>query len=803
MSKMSRVEILRAVVVKLTPMLAGKGLRVTQIGTQAFCRWDKAGKPVQINIPFITHDADEQFCRAIQGFIDHEVAHVLFTDWAVPPLAAQRGAEKAKEMNHEPKAAAVRMHSLHNIVEDTFIERKMCERFKGTGYNLDQLYEIFLKRITAKAVEETKGNPAEQFNVLLVPIIRAWSGQSEFQRFLDAGGHWEGNEYVKALADGLPQRVIDSIATAKNSWDCLDIAEALYNVLYPKIEPPAAAPPSPISSPSDEESEDASDEKSDSKTGSGSATEKPEDKDDKGSKGETKDTDDTSKDKGDGKAEKDEKDEADDAGADKADGGDDGEDDGEASEPEDEGPGDAGEDPGTGDEEPAGEEADDTADYDAGGEDEPDSDTDGDDRGDDDDETDSEAEDDEDDGEDTDGDEAGGKAGSDAANDDSDDDDGSEPSAAGEPGDDDAGEQGSGKGAGGESAEESDLEGGEAVATVKSPFGDIDVDPTRDIAKVIATMIGDEALRETRGADYRILTRDWDRIEVPKEDKARPVRTREIERLEEETRHMIGPMQKSIERMMAARSLVTKVPGYRSGRLHGGSLYRLAVSDDRVFRRTHVNHSKETAVTLLIDNSGSMSGRKVETAMKSGYALSQTLERVDVKNEAIGFTAYAPSREQIAVKEEEEERIGLPFHRYEPIYMPLYKGFDERLSPDIKKRFVMGYNGTVSLSGNIDGESVRYAGHRLLRRPEVRKVMIVLSDGMPAGHSMAAYHGGTLNSDLHNAITELEKQNVEVIGLGIMTEAVATFYKKHSILHNLDALPKIVIGELQRILSAA
>src|ERR1700712_587471 len=101
------VEILREVVVKVTKLLAGQSIQVTQRGAQAYARADKSGKPYLVNIPFIPDTATPGFLAAIQGFIDHEVGHILFTDWSVQ-----------KTIGKDAK-----LHSCWNIIEDPFIER--------------------------------------------------------------------------------------------------------------------------------------------------------------------------------------------------------------------------------------------------------------------------------------------------------------------------------------------------------------------------------------------------------------------------------------------------------------------------------------------------------------------------------------------------------------------------------------------------------------------------------------------------------------------------------------------------------
>src|SRR5205085_9393784 len=103
------------------------GVRVTQQGTQAFVETDpKTNKPRRVNIPHIADNATESLIFAIQGFIDHEVSHILHTDFTVP------------------NGLPAHKFSIWNIVEDTYIERAMAKRFPGAHYNLERLHEFFI-----------------------------------------------------------------------------------------------------------------------------------------------------------------------------------------------------------------------------------------------------------------------------------------------------------------------------------------------------------------------------------------------------------------------------------------------------------------------------------------------------------------------------------------------------------------------------------------------------------------------------------------------------------------------------------
>jgi cobalamin biosynthesis protein CobT len=202
----------------------------------------------------------------------------------------------------------------------------------------------------------------------------------------------------------------------------------------------------------------------------------------------------------------------------------------------------------------------------------------------------------------------------------------------------------------------------------------------------------------------------------------------------------------------------------------------------------------------LVDNSGSMGGRKTKTAMSAAYALSSTLERVKVAHECIGFTTGSggPGYSSSVISAE-SHRIGRSFSRTEPVYMPIFKTFEERLTPVVKKRFAEAVGNQNFLANNIDGEAVETAYMRLLKRKERRKVLIVLSDGFPACYGNAS----ELYSHLHKAVADATKSGVQVIGIGIMSNAVKTFYPNHVVLNELEKLPLTVMGELKRILTAA
>jgi hypothetical protein len=723
------IVILREVVGKLTQLLAGQGLVVTQRGTQAYVRTDPVTlKPLSVNIPNIPDNASDDLILAIQGFIDHEVGHILFTQWTIILSI------------HDNK----KLTALHNIVEDTFVERMIGKKFPGALYNLGRLHEFFLNKLTEPALAKVKGNPELEFRVLLVPLFRAWSGQKVFQDFIDKH---VSSPLLKDFMSKMPADVIARIPDLKSSADALEVAQVAYEILTPKEEEEKEPEPSKKKE-KKEKSKSKKKEKSEDDGGEGSATEKPEDEEDEGTEGESAEPSEGES------GEDDSEDEGENAEIDEdADRDDDGEPEEVPPVSEDDSAEEDGDADGESDDEESGE-------AEGGSSEETDHDDDSE--------------------EESDRDDDGGAGGDPDETDEEDGDSGSK--------NDD---------------EESETSVEERPRP-KSMDRPIEVEDGDTFDGKIAESISEEAIEALGDAEYRIYTRDWDRIEKLKvEDK--DYKDAWLTQLDDETLHMVGPMQKDIERMMAAKSHVLKIPGFRSGRLHSAGLHRLKAGDDRVFRRKMIHKSKETAVTLLCDNSGSMAGSdrkgdttKMHIAMASAYALATTLDRLGIPCEVLGFTTYY-ERAVHAYYDEiraEEARIKLRFTRYEPLYIPIYKEFSERMAPQIRKRFAAAEN-VVAMQQNVDGESIEIAAQRLAQRPEERKVLIVLSDGNPACSSGESHK---IDPHCKAAVEKTMKAGIETIGIGVLDTAVRRFYPKHIILNDLKELPALVMGELKRIL---
>jgi cobalamin biosynthesis protein CobT len=262
--------------------------------------------------------------------------------------------------------------------------------------------------------------------------------------------------------------------------------------------------------------------------------------------------------------------------------------------------------------------------------------------------------------------------------------------------------------------------------------------------------------------------------------------------------HMIGPLQKDLQRAIAARSQAIWTGGHRRGQLHGASLARVLTGRDDVFRQKQVSRTKDVAVSLLVDGSGSMwQHGKIKVASYAAYALSAVLDNIGITNEVLAFSTQDFSSRTHKAMSEEARQHSLHYSRGAALEIRILKSFAERMTPLVRRRFALLSQGDAMMQENVDGESVQIANHRLQQQRATRKVMMVLSDGMPAvnGHRSAI-----LAKHLKEVVKQIEKRGTDVVALGILDPSVKQFYDRALVLNSVDELPSLVMKELHRLL---
>lgn len=206
---------------------------------------------------------------------------------------------------------------------------------------------------------------------------------------------------------------------------------------------------------------------------------------------------------------------------------------------------------------------------------------------------------------------------------------------------------------------------------------------------------------------------------------------------------------------------------------------------------------KDTVVSLLIDNSGSMRGRPISIAAISTDVMARTLERCGVKVEILGFTTRSwkggKSRD-LWLRNERPENPG----RLNDLRHIIYKSAD---APWRRTRINLGLMLKEGLlKENIDGEALLWAHKRLMQRPEKRKILMVISDGAPVDDStLSSNPPSYLETDLHNVIHWIEKKKqVELSAIGIGHD-VTKYYRRAVTLTDAQDLAGAMIDRLTEL----
>ena len=209
---------------------------------------------------------------------------------------------------------------------------------------------------------------------------------------------------------------------------------------------------------------------------------------------------------------------------------------------------------------------------------------------------------------------------------------------------------------------------------------------------------------------------------------------------------------------------------------------------------------RDTVVTLLIDNSGSMRGRPISIAAISADIMARTLERCGVKTEILGFTTRAWKGGQSREKWLADQRPALP-GRLNDLRHIVYKRADEPWRRARKALGLMMREGL--LKENIDGEALMWAHARLIARSEDRRILMVISDGAPVDDSTLSVNSGSyLEKHLRQVIGWIEtKSPVELVAIGIGHD-VTRYYQKAVTIMDAEQLGGTLVEQLAGLFDA-
>jgi len=281
--------------------------------------------------------------------------------------------------------------------------------------------------------------------------------------------------------------------------------------------------------------------------------------------------------------------------------------------------------------------------------------------------------------------------------------------------------------------------------------------------------------------DYKVHTTEFDE-EIAAEDLAE---LSELERLRAYLDQQLEPLKGAVSRL--ANKLQRRLQAQQNrtwefdreeGILDAGRLARIVASPTTPlsFKVEKDMEFRDTVVTLLLDNSGSMRGRPISIAAICADVMARTLERCDVKVEILGFTTKAWKGGQSREKWLAEGRAATP-GRLNDLRHIIYKSADapwRRTRPNLGLMMKEGL-----LKENIDGEALEWAHRRMLMRPEQRRVLMVISDGAPVDDSTLSVNPANyLEKHLRDVIAMVEKRKlVELVAIGIGHD-VTRYYER-------------------------
>lgn len=355
-------------------------------------------------------------------------------------------------------------------------------------------------------------------------------------------------------------------------------------------------------------------------------------------------------------------------------------------------------------------------------------------------------------------------------------------------------------GGGGEETTESVKGGGgkhqESPVSSKRPKKEsVAIDPDELKEKSIVKELGSKCDDGKYDFQYRRFTDRFDRVMSGEQLRSNPDN---YDRMLNDTAGQTNVLRRTLERKLAAKMKRSWVGGQQKGRLDSRRLVGAYTGSENIYKQREDSDDIDTAVMILIDHSLSMDTR-IDMAAKSCVAIASALENTNISYAIQGFTTDSDVMPNSAIPESTQHDL---YNSFSPLVTIRYKEFGDKLSR--VKGYLGGIGGTFNTCAeyNVDGLSVDQSGRELLRRPEKRKVLMVLSDGQPAdGYmSMVCGNGHEYKSHLESVVLSLMSDGIDVFGIGIESDVVTRYYPNCAVLWDLNDLESEVIGKMDDLL---
>ena len=310
--------------------------------------------------------------------------------------------------------------------------------------------------------------------------------------------------------------------------------------------------------------------------------------------------------------------------------------------------------------------------------------------------------------------------------------------------------------------------------------------------------------KHLRKEKYKIFTNKYDEVkkaeELENEDEIIRLR-KNLDQQLINLQNLVTKLANKLQRQLLAKQNRSWEFDLEEGILDSSKLSRVVIDPfhSLSYKMEKETEFKDTVVTILIDNSGSMRGRPISVAAICADILSRTLERCSVKVEILGFTTKnwkgGESREMWNTKNKPANPGRLNDLRH-----IIYKSADKPWRQSKKNLGLMLKEGL--LKENIDGEALLWAFKRITVREEERKILMVISDGAPVDDSTLSVNSGDyLEKHLKQTVKWIEENsNVEILAVGIGHD-VTRYYKRAVKITDVQELGDVMINQLTKLFS--
>ena len=324
-----------------------------------------------------------------------------------------------------------------------------------------------------------------------------------------------------------------------------------------------------------------------------------------------------------------------------------------------------------------------------------------------------------------------------------------------------------------------------------------DVDDTDDWVENRSKL--EELIALNQNQEYKVFCRDFDEVvdadNLCSSEELKRLRDR-LDQLIDPSKSVIAKLANRLQRLLLAQQRRSWEFDKEEGILDSSKLHKI-ITDPLTplsFKTEKETSFKDTVLTMLVDSSGSMRGRSMTTAAISADIIGSTLDKCNIKTEILGFTTKhwkGGDSRKLWVECGKPSSPG----RLNDLRHIIFKPADLAWRRAKKNLGLMLREGL--LKENVDGEALLWASSRLIKRPEQRKILMVISDGAPVDDSTLSTNSTSyLDNHLKQVISEIEnKTELELIAIGIGHD-VTKYYKKAVTIHRAEELGNVMLEQL-------